>query len=142
MKLFLSGNVVSAGNLYRQVVETMALALLCSSKKFDFMDRFIANRYSTNNAVNDAIRHATKIGVNKNAVKTLGHIQKFYHPYSHPTVLTIIDGMSFSEKGLCVGAIFDNGKMQSYTKEIRSRVNLAKVFNKFVDGIKSNVAQW
>lgn len=142
MKLFLSGYIVSAGNLYRQVVETMAMALLCSSKELDVMDRFIANRYSTNKAIDDAVRHATKIGVNKNAIRTLGQIQKFYHQYSHPNVLTITDGMSFSKKGLCVGVTFDKGKLQGYTKEIQSRVNLAKVFNNFVDGIKSNVAKW
>ena len=34
MKLFVSGHTVAAGNLFRQVVETIALALLCSAKSF------------------------------------------------------------------------------------------------------------
>ena len=142
-KLFLSGYIVPAGNLCRQVVETMALALLCSSKELNVLDRFIANQYSTNKAIDDLIRQAKKVGVNKNSAKILGQIQKFYHQYSHPNVLTIIDGMSFSKQGLCVGTTFDNGKLQQgYAKEIQSRVNLAKVFNNFVDGIKFNVAKW
>jgi hypothetical protein len=40
MKLFVSGHVVAAGNLFRQVVETIALALLCSAKR-DVLDRVI-----------------------------------------------------------------------------------------------------
>ena len=45
MKLLLSGQIVAAGNLYRQVVETMALALLCSAgKELPVLDAFIAGK--------------------------------------------------------------------------------------------------
>jgi hypothetical protein len=34
-KVFLSGNLIAAGNLTRQVVETIALALLCADKSLE-----------------------------------------------------------------------------------------------------------
>jgi hypothetical protein len=58
MKLFISGYIVAAGNLFRQVVESIALALLCSGKDLDILDRFIEEKYSTNDAIRDVIRHA------------------------------------------------------------------------------------
>ena len=56
-KLFVSGHTVAAGNLFRQVVETIALALLCSAK-LDLIDKVRNNKYSTNNAVKDLLRQA------------------------------------------------------------------------------------
>ena len=40
MKLLLSGNTVAAGNLFRQVLETIAVALLCSGKDMGVLHRF------------------------------------------------------------------------------------------------------
>ena len=40
-KLLLSGQTVAAGNLLRQVVETIALALLYSGKDLDILIRFM-----------------------------------------------------------------------------------------------------
>lgn len=44
MKLFLSGYIVAAGNLERQVIETIALAILCASKSIDVLERYIQNK--------------------------------------------------------------------------------------------------
>ena len=51
MKLLVSGYTVAAGNLLRQVVETLCVALVCSGKDTGVLDRFMENRYSTKNAV-------------------------------------------------------------------------------------------
>lgn len=143
MKLFLSGHQVAAGNMSRQVVESIALALACSSKELNVLDRFIEGKYSTNDAVRDAMRHCDKLGVNKDAATTLSNTQDFYNKYSHPTHLTLAIGMSFSKAGLLyVGASFDEGKLDAYKKEIEARVSLAEVFPNFVDGVRANVAKW
>jgi hypothetical protein len=55
-KLFLSGHIVAAGNQFRQVIETIALALLCSSKDLDVLARFMTDKYSTSDAVTHVIR--------------------------------------------------------------------------------------
>jgi len=148
MKLFLSGQPVPAGNLSRQVVEAIALALLCSGsgsgKELNVLECFIKDEYSSSNAVRDVCRHYEKLKLNKDGVKALEDAQRFYHKYSHPTKMTIASVMSFSMegKGLYVGAAFDKGKVASYDKEIESRVDLAKVFPNFVEAVKANVATW
>ena len=142
MKLLIAGHQVAAGNLFRQVVETMALAIVSSSKDLNVLDRFIKGQYSTNDAIHDAKRHATKLGINKDAIDSLGEVQKFYHQYSHPSIFTISAAMSFAEKGLYVGAAFDEGKMEAYTKEVNSRLSCAEMFSNFIDGVKMNVAGW
>ncbi len=53
LKLFISGQQVAAGNLLRQGLEAIAVALLCSSKDLDVLPRFMAGKYSTNHAIRD-----------------------------------------------------------------------------------------
>ena len=142
MKLFLSGYLIPAGNLQRQVLETIALALLCSGKQTGILERYMANQYSTNNAVTHVRRHAETLGLNEEALKILEQSRDFYHKYSHPTLMTIATHMSFSEKGLYVGASFDEGKLEQYKKEVDGRVNLSEVFSNFVDGVTANVSGW
>ena len=141
MKLFVSGHMVAAGNLFRQVVETIALALLCSAKR-DVLDRARTGRYSTNHAVKDLLRQAKQIGIDEEAVKALRDAQVFYHNYSHPTPHTIWAAMSSSEAVPYVGASFDHEKLGIYAKEIERRLDLASVFSNFVDAVKANVGKW
>lgn len=142
MKIFLSGQAIAAGNLFRQVVEAIALALLCSGKDLGILERFMNQKYSTNDAPRDVIRKASRLGLDKGAVKTLREVQDFYHEFSHPSFVTMASGVSFSGKGAYVGAAFDEGKIESYKKEIEVRVSLAEVFSNFVDGVKANLAKW
>ncbi len=143
MKLFLSGHAVAAGNLSRQVVESIALALVCSGKDLGILEQFMEGKYSTKNAVRDVSRHAEKLMLNSDGVKVLRDTQKFYDNYSHPSQLAIATGMSFSKKSrVYIGAAFDKGKVKEYIKETRSRVALAKIFPNFIDGVIANVAKW
>ncbi len=142
MKFFLSGHAVAAGNMLRQVVESIALALACSGKDLGILERFMEGKYSTNDAIRAAMHHAEKLGLNKDGVEALSVAQGFYHKYSHPSHLTIAAGVSFSKEGLYVGAAFDEGKLEAYEKEVNGRVGLAEVFSNFVDGVKANVSKW
>lgn len=143
LKLFLSGYTVAAGNLFRQVIECIALALLCSSKELDVLDRFMVDKYSSTVAVRDLIRHYRKLSLKEDSLKVVKNSQEFYHKYSHITKMTFAMGMSFSKiGGLYVGASFDDGKLEAYTKEVNGRVSLAKVFLNFIEGVAANVAKW
>ena len=143
MKLFVSGHTVAAGNLSRQVVETIALAILCSEPKGGILDRFMHDAYSANDAVRDVLRRSEKLGLKPDGVAALKRARDFYHKYSHLTKMTLADIVSFSqEEGVHPGACFDKGKLDGYTKEIEGRLSLARVFPNVVAGIKSNVAKW
>lgn len=142
MKLLLSGQAVAAGNLFRQVLESIATALLCSSKELDVLRRFMDEKYLTNNALRDVRRHRKRLGLLEEGLKVLEKAQHFYHKLSHPTQFTIAYVMSLQTKDLYVGASFDEGKVFVYTEEIKRRIGLANVFPNFIQAVKANVAKW
>jgi hypothetical protein len=142
MRLFISGHSVAAGNLFRQVVETIALAFLCSGKELKFIDKFIDNKYSPQKSIKDLFKYAGKLGLKKDSIKDLKKAIDFYNKFSHISLLTIASGTSFTKQSLFVGSSFDRGKIEAYKKEINGRLSLAKVFTNFIDGVKLNFAQW
>jgi hypothetical protein len=71
MKLFISGNSVAAGNLFRQVMETIALAILCSGKDLKFIEKFMNNKYSPQKSIKDLFKYVGKPGLNKDSIKDL-----------------------------------------------------------------------
>jgi uncharacterized Rmd1/YagE family protein len=79
MKLFLSGHMVAAGNLMRQVLESMAMALLCSSPSLGVLDKFIRGHFSAQKSIPQVIKHANKLGLKKEGLKKIQQLQNFYH---------------------------------------------------------------
>lgn len=142
LKLFLSGHPVLAGNAQRQVVESIALTLLCSSHKLDVLSRFEENCYLSSQAVAVAKKHAATVGLSKESADYLSKLRKFYHSYSHPTLLTITSMVSFSGGGIPFHAHFDEEKLIGYKEEINGRVELANTFKKFIETVKTNVSKW
>lgn len=142
MKLFLSGQPVAAGNVFRQVVECVALGLICSGKELNVLDRFIEDKYSTNDAIRGVLANWEKLGLLEDGVKALGEAQHFYHKYSHPTKMTIASVTSLTEEGVYVGASYNEGKVEAYIKEVEGRVGLAKVLVSFVEATKANLGKW
>ncbi len=142
LKLFLSGHMVAAGNLFRQVIESIALSLLCSSKDLTVLTRFMEDKYSSSIAVSDVIRHWRKLGLLEGSVQQFKDGQAFYHKYSHITRLTLANLISFSETAAYVGAAFDEGKIDAYKKEMNARVSLAEVFPNFIAAVQANVVKW
>jgi hypothetical protein len=141
-KLFVAGLIVPAGNIFRQVVESIAVALLCSGKDLTVLERFMNDQYSPNHAVRDVVRHAEKLQLRKDGLAALESAQSFYHKYSHITRLTLATMISFSEEGAYVGASFDEGKLDAYRKEIKSRLGLASVFPNFIAAVRANLGKW
>ena len=128
MRLFQSGHPIAAGNLSRQVIEGISLALLSSSKQLPVLQQFIEDKYSPNYAVRDLLRHYKKLGLREDCVNVLKSAQNFYHKYSHPTKMTIAEITSFSENGLYVGASFDEGKVSEYDKEVSGLCKFSRGF--------------
>lgn len=141
MKLLLSGNMVASGNLFRQCLETIALALLSSGKDLTVLDRFDNDQYSTHDSIRDVFRSAKRLGLKEDGVRALRDAQEFYHKYSHVTKFTIGAVESFAGEGIYVGASFDEGKLEFYAKEVAGRLNLARVFNSFIAAVKANIVK-
>lgn len=141
-KLLLSGHIVAAGNVFRQVIEAIALSLLCSSKDLQFLSRFMNGTYSTKNAVRDVMRNWKKLGLLNGASKQLQDAQDFYGQYSHVTRLTLANSISFSAPGAYVGSCFDPAKIDAYRKEVAGRVGLSEVFPNFIAAVQANLEKW
>jgi len=143
MKLFLSGYLVPSGNVQRQVLESIALALLGSKNSLDVLDRYISNQYSTQNAVRDLLKQAGLLNLKKTFADVLKKARDFYHVHSHPSFITIGSSLSFSTQGArYLGASYDEGKITNYRNEIKDRLSLAGVFNNFIAALKTNLDEW
>lgn len=141
-KLFLSGYPIASGNLHRQVVETIALAILCSEQSFDVLDRYIENKYSTNKAVRDLKKNINRFGLKKEGVEALEKAVIFYHKYSHPSLMTLAEGIRFEDQALLLGASFDREKLGEYAKEIHGKTNLARTLTNLINGVAINLRKW
>ena len=142
-KLFMSGHTVAAGGLFRQVLEAVSMALLCSAKSLTVLDSFIKDEYSTNNAVNLLLRKHKEVNVKQNAVEVLNEAYVFYHKYAHLTKLTIATGANFEMGGIPnIGAFFDPAKESEYKKEVAGRVSFAKILPNLIDAITYNISLW
>jgi len=142
MKLFLSGCPVPAGNLSRQVIESMALALLCSLKDGPVIKAFMADQYDIHEALADTRRYRAALGLSPSSLECLERCQRFYTLYSHPTKMTVASYMSHSEEGLYIGAAFDEGKLVFYGHEMNRRMALAEIFPGLLRTVRNNLRQW
>lgn len=140
MRLLITGYQVPAGNLQRQVLETIAMACLASKPKLGYLKRYKDGKYFTNHTVRDVLDNHKKLGLNKSALLILKKSQIFYHKFSHPTLLTVASSLSMSQAGgVYLGASFDEGKLEIYKKEISTRISIAELFGNFIFGINRNL---
>ena len=73
------------------MIEAIAVAFLCSGKKFDVMTRFIEDKYSSHKAVDQLLRNAKKLSLKSDGVQALKQSQEFYHKCSHMTKMTRVE---------------------------------------------------
>jgi len=143
MKLFLSGHIIAAGNLSRQVIEAIAVALLCSGQIPNVLRLFREGSYRSDCALRNLRDHRDELGILESALSPLEDARKFYHRYSHLTTLTVAVGVPFyAPETRYIGASFDPGKIDQYDREVRSRLSLAEVFPNFIKAVDMNLAKW
>lgn len=92
------------------------------------------------NSITDLSKHAEKANIGKNDVESLKKARKYYHPYSHPSFVTI--ATSLCDQGWVFGPNFDDGKTNLYDKEITGHIFLSEVIGRYVDLVNQNISQW
>ena len=147
-KLFIMGYQIPSGNLMRQVIESIALATLCSlkdkirisTKKKDihFYTSFINHKSEAKSSL--ALKHLEanyeKLGINVDAINAIKKSRIFYHQYSHPGELSLASTMSFKKPiKSFIGGSFDHGKIKEYKKELLQRINFCKILPNIIEGL-------
>lgn len=133
MRLFLDGFLIQSGNAQRQVLESIAMALLCSKPDLGILKRFDDDKYSSNKAIRDAIKYSDRLGVKRSAIQEIKKGADFYHHFSHPSKMTIaLYGSLANPDASYIGGIYDPVKLPQYLKEAQSRVRIAKILPNFI----------
>ncbi len=141
MRLFFDGLLVPSGNVQRQVLESIAMAVLCSKPNLGYLRRFDNDEYSSKNAIRDVKRSADNLSVKKSAIAEIDRMAKFYSLFSHPTKMTIALNSDFSQpSNLHFGGHFDKAKLPQYRREAASRIKLARILPPFVEGVRQNLS--
>ena len=65
MNLFLSGQLVAAGNIQRQVLESIALAFLISARNLNVFEQYANGKFSSNKAPTRLLKHHGSLGLDK-----------------------------------------------------------------------------
>lgn len=144
-KLFCHGYQIPAGNLMRQCVEAIAFSVYATDKSNSAMKNLRDGKISTNKAVAklNKTHVIKKLGLNKEAVKTMVEAQKFYDQFSHPSRMTIASCISFENPGdIYVGGSYDKGKKDAYDKEFSLRVSLSRDLPAIITNIRSKIESW
>lgn len=153
-KLILLGFQTASGNLMRQVVEGIAVVILCSLQKnikIDTEGNVIERHYfkslrekkyytEPQKAISTLEQNKKNINISEHGLEVLRLIKNYYSYYSHPTVWSTRSFISNGKPGrMYIGGGFDDGKIQEYKSELQSRVALCDKLPELIDGLIKKV---
>lgn len=152
MKLLVTGKLMASGNLMRQAIEGMAVALLCSSREpihvyskpnkntvpINYWEHFKieSKLVETNKALGQLKLNYSIFGLSQVGIEELNKARNIYHQFSHPSMMGIASRMALGEPGsIFVGGGFDEVKLSFYKKEIEARTALCRTLPKLIDAL-------
>ncbi|HEY5995046.1 MAG TPA: hypothetical protein VIU46_10670 [Gallionellaceae bacterium] len=157
MKLLVTGKLMASGNLMRQAIEGVAVAILCSSRKLILVPdtnkkkpaimikywESVKNedeRVNSNKAPRQLCKNCDALNISIVGAQELMKARDKYHQFSHPSMMALASRMSLGEIGtLFVGGSFDMAKLPGYKKEIEERTNLCRTLPNLIDGLMRNL---
>ncbi|WP_175709129.1 hypothetical protein [Burkholderia ambifaria] len=149
-QLMVTGKAAAAGNVARQAIEGLAMALLCSvdrdlvieqrPKQGDRLGRYwkllLANDrwVEAQRAVRQLEWNAPLLGLTPDGVAYLASVQKHWSALSHAGVVTIAHRRALNGAGaLEVGGRFDPAKLDWYRTDMTWRLGLCDQFARVLD---------
>jgi len=140
MKLMVTGKMIASGNMMRQVIEGVCVAILCSSPKpiqlskteevvyWEIASDPEEKRARSHKALANLKDNADILGIEPNAIARLEVARKKYNNFSHPNLLSTATRMQFGELSkVFVGGTFDDQKIDAYRAEINERIGIASI---------------
>ena len=146
-KLLVSGKAIASGNLMRQAIEGVGVALLCASRDLIWVNKrkqVIRIRYwekvkagdkvvAAHQSLAQLMMNSDALRLSKVGVKDLIDHRNFYHQLSHPSRMGLASRMALGEAGLIyAGGSFDDAKIEAYKKELVGRTNFCRTLPKLV----------
>ncbi|RQQ00408.1 hypothetical protein [Burkholderia stagnalis] len=149
-KLLLGGKLPAGGNVMRQAIEGVAMALLCSTDTLLVIEqkenrppvqaRYWKKVWAGDNRVQGqhAIRqlgwNAAALGVRPEGIKSLRDAQQFFHPFSHCGQVAIVHRAVLEQPGIWnLGGHFEAAKLDGYRTHMAQRIGLCGVLPGFLD---------
>ncbi|WP_245641727.1 hypothetical protein [Paraburkholderia bannensis] len=157
-KLLLTGKFPASGNLMRQVIEGIAISVLCAAEMPVILKRKNKNSKAVtaiywecfNNshdltrgflAIDQLEWNAETLGVFSVAVVQLQERKSYYNAFSHCGTATITNRISLEGPALFhLGGHFDDAKLATYRAELESRINLCRVLPQFIRHLLCSVS--
>ncbi|WNC95238.1 hypothetical protein RI103_38805 (plasmid) [Paraburkholderia sp. FT54] len=149
-KLLLTGKYPASGNLMRQVIEGIAISILCSAEKplvvkektktkptvrVLYWERMNDGDPITRGhlAIGQLARNAPALGLAAEAVRCLQDAKDYYNTFSHCGTATLTNRVSLEGVGMFhLGGHFDEAKLVSYRADLDGRINLCRVLPPFM----------
>lgn len=152
-KLLVTGKMIPSGNLMRQALEGVAVAILCSyrgllliphgdrkqkaSIPIKYWERVKDNdkRVDSNKAFAHLVMNRVTLQVNQDAIDELKKAVKIYHSFSHPGTMSIV--LRVAETGdevkQFIGGTFNETMLPMYKSEIEQRTELCRVLPNLIE---------
>lgn len=148
-RLLLGGQLAAAGNVMRQVIEGIAMSVLCSAHDDLIISRkktgpvmgcywALAHRSDPSVQAHHALEqlgwNAAQLGLTHAAVERLRLAKRHYNQFSHCGWATIASRVIRDTPGLVyLGGHFDEGKLDLYRDELHERIGLSGVLPQFLE---------
>ena len=144
--IFISGYLVSPGNLMRQYHESIAWSILCSTAALNYYEKIteeIGNKTKSikfHKGLDIVQKNLSKLtNIDASAWRKFKKIRDSYHNLSHTTLLAISANAIIDGKGCILGGYFDKGKIKQYRQEIKKMLSAAKLLPNIIDGIENQL---
>jgi hypothetical protein len=152
-KLLVTGKMIPSGNLMRQALEGVAVAILCSSRRLllipkkgckrktcieiKYWERVkeLDSRVDSNKAIAHLDLNKTTLQVNQDAIAEMKKAVKRYHPFSHPSLVSIFSRAAETESEIMysIGGTFNESAIPMYKDEIKQRTELCRVLPNLIE---------
>lgn len=140
--ILVSGYQIPSGNLMRHFHESIAWAILLSSKDLDFYEKFEKdkNSLSYHKGLEYVQRNISKLNIKKKSWDVFKKNMKFYNQFSHSSFFAVSANFSFSQPSkIALGSHFDIEKKENYQKDMRSMINAVYLLENIIFGIKQHM---
>jgi hypothetical protein len=152
-KLLVTGKMIPSGNLMRQALEGISVAILCSSRSLLLIPKNGKNRQSTvsikywervkeidkrvesHKAISHLELNLTHLHVNKDAIDALKSGIKIYHQFSHPSISSLVARVRETDTEITqyIGGVFNEIMIPKYKFEIEQRTNLCRILPNLIE---------